>query len=77
MNVNCALIAKNLVKTFPSKDGTSIAVDNLSFELDTGESVAFLGPNGAGKSTTIKMLCGILAPTSGSAEVAGYVLIST
>ena len=70
---NCALIAKNLVKAFSSKKAESIAVNDLSFELREGESVAFLGPNGAGKSTTIKMLCGILTPTSGSAKVSNHV----
>lgn len=47
------------------------AVSNVSFELAKGEKVAFLGPNGAGKSTTIKMLAGILSPTSGKISVAG------
>lgn len=46
-------------------------MDDLSFELFEGEAVAFLGPNGAGKSTTIKILCGILTPTSGSAQING------
>lgn len=45
------------------------AVSDLSFEIKKGEAVAFLGPNGAGKSTTIKMLCGILSPTSGTAMI--------
>jgi ABC-2 type transport system ATP-binding protein len=47
-------------------------VDNISFEVKQGEVFGFLGSNGAGKSTTIKMLCGILEPTSGDATVAGY-----
>ncbi len=47
------------------------AVKGVSFQVDEGEIVAFLGPNGAGKSTTIKMLTGILAPSSGSASVLG------
>lgn len=46
-----------------------IAVDNISFSIEEGESVAFIGPNGAGKSTTIKMLTGILYPTSGDISV--------
>ena len=49
------------------------AISNLSFEIETGEKIAFIGPNGAGKSTTIKMLTGILYPTSGSAEVLGLI----
>ena len=47
------------------------AVDDVSFEIDPGELVGYLGPNGAGKSTTIKMLTGILTPTSGTVSVAG------
>lgn len=46
-----------------------VAVDNISFEVDEGEAIAFIGPNGAGKSTTIKMLTGVLYPTSGELEV--------
>lgn len=47
------------------------AVNNISFEVEKGEILAFIGPNGAGKSTTIKMMTGILHPTSGSIEVLG------
>ncbi|MBN1583570.1 MAG: ATP-binding cassette domain-containing protein [Anaerolineae bacterium] len=50
-----------------------LAVDAISFSVEPGEAVAFLGPNGAGKTTTVKMLTGILTPTSGHASVAGYV----
>jgi ABC-type uncharacterized transport system, ATPase component len=49
------------------------AVNNISFEIQEGEMVGFLGPNGAGKTTTLKMLSGILYPTSGEATVMGYV----
>src|ERR1700747_1281986 len=49
----------------------ALAVEQMSFEIAGGESVAFIGPNGAGKSTTIKMLTGILHPTTGAARVAG------
>ncbi len=47
------------------------AVDNISFEVDEGETLAFIGPNGAGKSTTIKMLTGILYPSSGDIKICG------
>ncbi len=50
-----------------------VAVDDVSFSLEPGELVGYIGPNGAGKSTTIKMLTGILVPTSGSLTVAGIV----
>jgi ABC-2 type transport system ATP-binding protein len=60
--------ARNLEKRF----GNFIAVDRVSFDVRKGEIFGFLGPNGAGKSTTIRMLCGLLAPTSGEAMVAGY-----
>lgn len=49
------------------------AVDHISFTIEAGELVGFLGPNGAGKTTTLKMLSGLLYPTSGSAHVLGYV----
>lgn len=48
------------------------AVDNISFDINQGETVAFIGPNGAGKSTTIKMLTGIIQPTKGEISVAGH-----
>lgn len=49
------------------------AVDGISFRIEPGEMVAFLGPNGAGKTTTLKMLSGLIYPTTGSAEVLGFV----
>lgn len=52
--------------------GTKTAVESLTLEVQAGELFAFLGPNGAGKTTTIKMLCGLLFPTSGTVRVAGY-----
>ena len=52
--------------------GDFVAVDHIRFSVARGEIYGFLGPNGAGKSTTIRMLCGILQPTSGRGRVAGY-----
>jgi ABC-2 type transport system ATP-binding protein len=52
--------------------GTKTAVDDLSLDIAAGELFAFLGPNGAGKTTTIKMLCGLLFPTSGTVWVGGH-----
>jgi ABC-2 type transport system ATP-binding protein len=58
---------RHLSRTF----GNFVAVDDVSFEVQAGEIFGFLGSNGAGKSTTIRMLCGLLKPTSGSAIVGG------
>ncbi len=62
-----AVAVQNLVKRF----GRFVAVDQISFSVQKGEIFGFLGPNGAGKSTTIRMLCGIITPTSGAGHVAG------
>ena len=62
---------EGLVKTF----GKFVAVDHISFKLEAGQIFGFLGPNGSGKSTTIRMLCGILMPTSGRAKVLGHDVI--
>jgi ABC-2 type transport system ATP-binding protein len=62
------VVVQNLEKRF----GSFVAVDRVSFEVSRGEIFGFLGPNGAGKSTTIRMLCGLLSPTSGSGSVAGF-----
>jgi ABC-2 type transport system ATP-binding protein len=59
---------RNLVKRY----GDKVAVNNVSFDVHAGEIFGFLGPNGAGKTTTIKMIIGLLQPTSGSVKVAGY-----
>ncbi|HSX38665.1 MAG TPA: ATP-binding cassette domain-containing protein [Chlamydiales bacterium] len=61
------VIAKDLVKKFNS----FVAVDQINFSMKKGEIFGLLGPNGAGKSTTFKMLCGLLKPTSGSAQIGG------
>lgn len=58
---------------FIPKNMEVVAVDDISFSVERGEAVAFLGPNGAGKTTTLKMLTGLLYPTSGSAVVLGSV----
>ena len=65
---DCAVVAKGLTKKF----GKFLAVDHVSFKVKRGEVFGFLGPNGAGKSTTIRMLCGLLSPTEGSANVGGF-----
>ncbi len=59
---------RHLTKRF----GDLVAVNDISFSVDQGEIFAFLGPNGSGKSTTIRMLCGILLPTSGEGHVLGF-----
>jgi ABC-2 type transport system ATP-binding protein len=63
-----AVVVENLEKRF----GRFTAVDRVSFRIARGEIFGFLGPNGAGKSTTIRMLCGILAPSGGTGTVAGF-----
>ncbi len=67
-----AVEVEGLVKRF----GDFAAVDGISFAVARGEIFGFLGPNGAGKSTTIRMLCGILAPTAGRGTVAGYDIVT-
>jgi ABC-2 type transport system ATP-binding protein len=62
-----AIEARNLTRKF----GDFVAVNDVSFEVRAGEVFGFLGSNGAGKSTTIRMLCGLLRPTSGTAVVGG------
>lgn len=59
---------RNLVKSY----GDKVAVNNVSFSVQAGEVFGFLGPNGAGKTTTIKVIVGLLQPTSGTVKVAGY-----
>ena len=69
MSKTIALIeTHNLVKFY----GDKVAVKDVSFEVRANEVFGFLGPNGAGKTTTIKMIVGLLLPTSGTVKVAGY-----
>lgn len=63
-----SIIVKDLTKMF----GKFTAVDHINFEVKEGEIFGFLGANGAGKTTAIKMMSGLLLPTSGSATIAGY-----
>jgi ABC-2 type transport system ATP-binding protein len=60
------------VKDLTKRFGHFVAVDSISFSIRKGEIYGFLGPNGAGKSTTIRMLCGIITPSTGYGRVAGY-----
>ena len=64
------------IKDLTKKFGDFTAVDTISVSVEKGEIFGFLGPNGAGKTTTIKMLCGILLPSSGEGKVSGYDIIS-
>lgn len=68
MTENYAIEVQNLTKKF----GNFTAVDDISFNVNDGEIFGFLGPNGAGKSTTIRVLCTLARPTSGTARVAGH-----
>jgi ABC-2 type transport system ATP-binding protein len=63
-----SVIARQLTRRF----GSFVAVDHIDFEVRPGEVFGFLGANGAGKTTAIRMLCGLLAPSEGSASVAGF-----
>ena len=62
------IVAQNLTKRF----GTFTAVEDVCFEVGTGQIVGFIGPNGAGKTTTMRMLTGFIPATAGSAQVAGF-----
>lgn len=67
-----AITANNLVRAF----GDNVAVNGVNLAIKQGEIYGFLGPNGAGKSTTVRMLTTLLNPTSGSATVAGFDIVS-
>ena len=64
------LVVEGLTKRF----GDRVAVDDVSFSVAAGEVFGFLGPNGAGKTTTVRMLATLIAPTAGTAHVAGLPL---
>lgn len=66
--MNKVLKVENVTKIIKGK----VLVDQISFEVNEGEVFGFLGPNGAGKTTTIRMLVGLISPTKGNIEVAGY-----
>jgi ABC-2 type transport system ATP-binding protein len=67
-SVQSAIAVSGLTRTFPGVR----AVDNLSFEVHTGEIFGLVGPDGAGKTTTLRMLAGVMAPDSGHATIAGF-----
>ena len=67
-----SIIVKNLYRKF----GNFTAVDDISFEVKKGEIFGFLGANGAGKTTTIRMLCGLLKPTSGMAKIMNFDILT-
>lgn len=66
------IVTQGLTKNYDHKE----AVTNLDLRVEKGELFGFLGPNGAGKSTTIRMLTGLLRPTSGTAQIAGYDILT-
>jgi ABC-2 type transport system ATP-binding protein len=83
--MNPIITSTNLTKSFKARGNRNLitglwrpdwrikeAVKNISFDVTTGESVAFLGPNGAGKTTTTKMMTGLISPSSGQVRVLGY-----
>ncbi|WP_027415088.1 ABC transporter ATP-binding protein [Aneurinibacillus terranovensis] len=72
MNNRPAISCENLTKRF----GSLLAVDNVSLTIPKGSIAGFLGPNGSGKSTVIRMLSGILTPTSGSGQVLGFNILT-
>ena len=70
--MSAAIEINGLTKKF----GEVTAVDNLSLSVEGGEIFGFLGPNGSGKSTLIRMLCGLISPTAGTARVAGFDILT-
>lgn len=72
-----AIRAERLAKSFPDKKhGTKVAVDDVSFEVYPGEIFGLLGPNGAGKTTTLRLLATLLKPTSGTAVLNGFDIVT-
>jgi drug efflux transport system ATP-binding protein len=65
------IVVQGLTKRF----GDFTAVDHLSFQVQPGEVIGYLGPNGSGKTTTIRMLCGLMKPSEGTAQVMGYDIV--
>ena len=68
MNADAAIVARGLTRRF----GPVVAVDGVDLTIPRARIFGFLGPNGSGKSTTIRMLCGLLAPSAGTVEVLGH-----
>src|SRR6266540_3915312 len=65
---------KTVIRTekLTKRFGALVAVDGIDLEVHEGEVFGFLGPNGAGKTTTLRLLCALIAPTAGTAEIAGF-----
>jgi ABC-2 type transport system ATP-binding protein/sodium transport system ATP-binding protein len=66
------IAVEELTKVFPTPEGSFLAVDRVSFSVSEGEVYGLLGANGAGKTTTLRMILGLLEPTSGDARVDGF-----
>lgn len=70
------ILVKELTRIFEAGNQDVLAVDHISFQVQMGEVYGLLGPNGAGKTTTLRMILGLLKPTSGDAEVEGFLVSS-
>src|SRR6266699_2212247 len=70
-----AISVEHLRRTYATAAGTFTAVEDLSFEVASGEIVGLIGPNGAGKTTTLRSLAGILRPTTGHVRIDGYDIV--
>jgi ABC-2 type transport system ATP-binding protein len=71
-------MTRNVVQTsgLTKKFGSLVAVDHMDLSVNSGEIFGFLGPNGAGKTTTVRILCGLMMPTSGTATVVGHDVVT-